>query len=88
MQAFNVHQQILFKAPHPPCRSRDSVTSPPDLKRRKSRTELIRQLSKQKSVVSNMVDEEMPEQKTTLIQEEKAETGVVSSGCLSEEGLV
>ena len=50
-----------------------------ELKRRKSRTELIRQLSKQKSIVSNLVDEEMPEQKRdVLIQEEKTETGVVS----------
>ena len=62
-----------------PCSTRESITSPVELKRRKSRTELIRQLSKQKSIVSNLVDEEMPEQKRdVLIREENIETGVVS----------
>ena len=59
------------------CRSRESMQSPGGAKRRKSRAELVRQLSKQKSIVSQMVDEDMPEQTTTLIQEEKAEEGVV-----------
>ena len=59
------------------CRSRESLQSPGGAKRRKSRAELVRQLSKQKSIISQMVDEDMPEQTTTLIQEEKAEEGVV-----------
>ncbi len=57
-------------------RSSDSRESPVAFKREKSRTELIRQLSKQKAT---KVDEEMPEpKKDTLIEEEKAAEGMVS----------
>ena len=53
--------------------------SPVAYKRQKSRSELIRQLSKQKSIISMKVDEEMPEpKKDTLIEEEKAAEGMVS----------
>ena len=57
-------------------RSRESTSfSKPELKRRKSRSELLRQLSKQLSIQEP--DEEMPKQRTVLIQEEKAEIGMV-----------
>ena len=58
-------------------RSSDARKSPVAFNRRKSQTELIRQLSKQKSIISMKVDEDMPEQKNTLIEEEKAEQGMV-----------
>ena len=43
--------------------------------RGRSRTDLMRQLSKQLSIQEP--DEVMPKQKTVLIQEEKAEIGMV-----------
>lgn len=57
-------------------RSRESASfSKPELKKSRSRTDLVRQLSKQLSIQEP--DEEVPKQKTILIQEEKAEIGMV-----------
>ena len=62
-------------------RSHDSLqsTTPNELRRRKSQTEVKRQLSRQKSIIPKPDEEMPPQNKNTLIQDEKAEVGVVSS---------
>ena len=60
--------------------------SKPELKRGTSRTDLIRQLSKQRSILEQQAaaeDKEEAAKKNVLITEEKAETGSVSGSHLT-----
>ena len=61
-------------------KSREASFSKPELKRGTSRTDLIRQLSKQKSLLEQQAaaEEKEAEKKNVLITEERAETGSVS----------
>ena len=61
-------------------KSRETSFSKPELKRGTSRTDLIRQLSKQRSILEQQAAAEETEaaKKNVLITEEKAETGSVS----------
>ena len=69
---YNVYQQHS--------KSRECSFSKPELKRGTSRTDLMRQLSKQRSVIDEQAAA-LEEKKDVLIVEEKAATGSVSVEC-------